>query len=168
MFASLPKGTTVYVQYQSTVNDGVTDETVWNRASALNKTSTAKHQHRGDVLGKEDANQVFGPITGTGYTANSKGVIRWRIKVHDVMSDAENIVVTDTLPVHTRYDAKSFKSLRRFQHHKNAVRSERQKTTATARWPSPIAKGTPAFSQAKTSAGVLIVYETSVDPINRT
>lgn len=28
VFASLPKGTTVYVQYQSTVNDGVTDETV--------------------------------------------------------------------------------------------------------------------------------------------
>lgn len=28
-----------------------------------------------------------------------------------------------------------------------------------------IAKGTPAFSQAKTSAGVLIVYETSIDPI---
>lgn len=59
VFASLPKGTTVYVQYQSTVNDGVTDETVWNRASALNKTSTAKHQHRGDVLGKEDANQYW-------------------------------------------------------------------------------------------------------------
>lgn len=64
VFASLPKGTTVYVQYQSTVNDGVTDETVWNRASALNKTSTAKHQHRGDVLGKEDANQI-GTNTGT-------------------------------------------------------------------------------------------------------
>lgn len=62
VFASLPKGTTVYVQYQSTVNDGVTDETVWNRASALNKTSTAKHQHRGDVLGKEDANQYWGRI----------------------------------------------------------------------------------------------------------
>lgn len=28
-----------------------------------------------------------------------------------------------------------------------------------------IAKGTPAFSQAKTSDGVLIVYETSIDPV---
>ena len=41
VFASMAKGGEVYVQYQSKVNDGVTDETVWNRASALNKTSTA-------------------------------------------------------------------------------------------------------------------------------
>ena len=60
----------MYVQYQSTVNDGVTDETVWNRASALNKTSTAKHQHRGDVLGKEDANQYWDQY-GYGYTAGA-------------------------------------------------------------------------------------------------
>lgn len=38
VFASMAKGGEVYVQYQSKVNDGVTDETVWNRASALNKT----------------------------------------------------------------------------------------------------------------------------------
>ena len=163
VFASLPKGTTVYVQYQSTVNDGVTDETVWNRASALNKTSTAKHQHRGDVLGKEDANQYWDQY-GYGYTANSKGVIRWRIKVHDVMSDAENIVVTDTLPVHTRYDAKSLKIFDASSTTK-MLSGVSAKDNGDGTVTFTIAKGTPAFSQAKTSAGVLIVYETSIDPI---
>lgn len=163
VFASLPKGTTVYVQYQSTVNDGVTDTTVWNQASALHKTSTAKHQHQGEMLGKETAGQYWDEY-GYGYTANSKGVIRWRVKVHDVMSDAENIVVTDTLPVHTRYDAKSLKVLDALNTTKT-LSGVSAKDNGDGKVTFTIAKGTPAFSQAKTSNGVLIVYETSIDPI---
>lgn len=163
VFASLPKGTTVYVQYQSTVNDGVTDTTVWNQASALHKTSTAKHQHQGEMLGKEAANQYWDEY-GYGYTANSKGVIRWRVKVHDVMSDAKNIVVTDTLPVHTRYDAKSLKVLDA-RNTTKTLSGVSAKDNGDGKVTFTIAKGTPAFSQAKTSNGVLIVYETSIDPI---
>ena len=163
VFASLPKGTTVYVQYQSTVNDGVTDETVWNRASALNKTSTAKHQHRGDVLGKDSANQYWDEY-GYGYTANSKGVIRWRIKVHDVVSNAESIIVTDALPAHTRYVAKSLKIFDASITTK-MLSGVSAKDNGDGTVTFTIAKGTPAFSQAKTSDGVLIVYETSIDPV---
>lgn len=163
VFASMAKGGEVYVQYQSKVNDGVTDETVWNRASALNKTSTAKHQHRGDVLGKDSANQYWDEY-GYGYTANSKGVIRWRIKVHDVVSNAESIIVTDALPAHTRYVAKSLKIFDASITTK-MLSGVSAKDNGDGTVTFTIAKGTPAFSQAKTSAGVLIVYETSIDPI---
>ena len=88
----LAKGTKLYIVYSTTVKNGA-PSTIYNTATFGKSTKTATHTGTNDNMDK-----------GVDWGSDAaNGKYGWTLTVHDVVSDAKDVAITDTLPANMEY-----------------------------------------------------------------
>lgn len=88
----LAKDATLYVVYSTTVKNGA-PSTIYNTATFGKSTKTATHTGTNDNMDK-----------GVDWGSDAaNGKYGWTLTVHDVVSDAKDVAITDTLPANMEY-----------------------------------------------------------------